>query len=124
MHLLNGQDFPKCDLLIVIGTSLQVQPFASLINRVPETVPRLLVNRELVGNANPKLSTYGLDSTKFECEQLTSSEGFRIGLPTNYRDIALLGDCQDGILKLAELIGWKDDLVKMKETFDAVDSIF
>eukprot|EP01027_Heterolobosea_sp_BB2_P009987 GEZU01014705.1.p1 GENE.GEZU01014705.1~~GEZU01014705.1.p1 ORF type:complete len:157 (-),score=12.88 GEZU01014705.1:16-486(-) len=28
------QDFPKCDLLIVIGTSLKVNPFASLVNRV------------------------------------------------------------------------------------------
>ncbi|CAL4127521.1 unnamed protein product, partial [Meganyctiphanes norvegica] len=25
-------DFPKCDLLIIMGTSLNVQPFASLIN--------------------------------------------------------------------------------------------
>eukprot|EP00041_Stephanoeca_diplocostata_P003807 m.38253 g.38253 ORF g.38253 m.38253 type:complete len:340 (+) comp14620_c0_seq3:163-1182(+) len=45
-----GEDFPKCDLLIVMGTSLVVQPFASLIDMVPDTVPRLLVNREEAGN--------------------------------------------------------------------------
>jgi NAD-dependent deacetylase sirtuin 2 len=49
-------DFPKCDLLLVIGTSLQVQPFASLIARVKEHVPRVLINREAVGTFNPKLS--------------------------------------------------------------------
>ncbi len=27
------QDFPRCDLLIIMGTSLQVQPFASLVSR-------------------------------------------------------------------------------------------
>ena len=39
-------DFPKCDLLIVAGTSLEVHPFAGLIHHPGEDVPRLLVNRE------------------------------------------------------------------------------
>lgn len=29
------KDFPKCDLLIILGSSLAVQPFASLIDRYP-----------------------------------------------------------------------------------------
>jgi NAD-dependent SIR2 family protein deacetylase len=37
-------DFSECDLLIVMGTSLQVQPFSSLILRVNQTTPRLLVS--------------------------------------------------------------------------------
>ena len=32
-HELTATDFKKCDLLIVMGTSLTVQPFASLIDR-------------------------------------------------------------------------------------------
>ncbi|XP_078389453.1 NAD-dependent protein deacetylase sirtuin-2 isoform X2 [Cetorhinus maximus] len=40
-------DFPKCDLLIIMGTSLQVQPFASLASRVSDTTPRLLINKEI-----------------------------------------------------------------------------
>ena len=27
------EDFPNCDLLIILGTSLVVQPFASLVDR-------------------------------------------------------------------------------------------
>ena len=41
---LYEDDLGSCDLLIVMGTSLQVQPFAGLIHRVKETTPRLLVN--------------------------------------------------------------------------------
>ena len=37
------------DLLIVMGTSLKVQPFASTMDAVGKCVPRLLINRELVG---------------------------------------------------------------------------
>ena len=46
---LMKEDFPRCDLLIVMGTSLVVQPFASLIDAVGESVPRLLINREPAG---------------------------------------------------------------------------
>ncbi|KAL3094158.1 hypothetical protein niasHT_028247 [Heterodera trifolii] len=39
-------DFPNCGLLIVMGTSLVVRPFASLVNQVPSDTPRLLINLE------------------------------------------------------------------------------
>ncbi|VDK49534.1 unnamed protein product [Cylicostephanus goldi] len=45
------EDFPKCDLLLILGTSLVVQPFASMVNEVSEDVPRLLINREEAGRA-------------------------------------------------------------------------
>jgi len=95
---LMAEDMPKCDLLIVIGTSLQVQPFASLVNKVPSTTPRLLINNEEVGKMNPQLALLGI------------REGFRFGHSSNYRDISLIGDCQKGVLQLAELLGWKDEL--------------
>ncbi|PIO74522.1 transcriptional regulator, Sir2 family, partial [Teladorsagia circumcincta] len=44
-------DFPKCDLLLIMGTSLVVQPFASMVNEVSEDVPRLLINKEQAGRA-------------------------------------------------------------------------
>lgn len=43
-----AEDFPVCDLLIIMGTSLKVHPFASLVDKVGGLVPRLLLNRELV----------------------------------------------------------------------------
>ena len=41
-------DFSSCDLLIVMGTSLKVQPFAGLVHRVKQTTPRLLVIPKLM----------------------------------------------------------------------------
>lgn len=74
------EDMPKCDLLIVMGTSLVVYPFASLQGMVGDRCPRLLVNREKVGD-------------------LEFGDG-------NVRDALHLGDCDDGVLQLAELLGW------------------
>lgn len=48
-------DFLKVDLLIVMGTSLKVQPFASLISKAPLSTPRLLINKEKTGQTDPFL---------------------------------------------------------------------
>jgi len=89
---LMEEDFPKCDLLIVIGTSLKVQPFASLVNFAID-VPRLLINYEEVG-VNP----YG---------------GFKFNDPQNKLDVKWIGDCQQGILEFAEKLDWKNELEKL-----------
>ena len=87
------QQFPKqfseCDCLIVMGTNLKVFPFPELVDLVD--CPRLLINRDLVGNwAN-----------------------YKDDPDSNYRDVAYLGDCDDGCTKLAELLGWTEDLDKL-----------
>lgn len=94
------EDFPKCDLLIVMGTSLVVQPFASLIGRVQTSCPRLLINREKVGTYSKRSGGYsvGMDTYGFRFDQ------------TNYRDALFLGDCDMGVKKLSEMLGWEDDL--------------
>jgi NAD-dependent deacetylase sirtuin 2 len=50
IHRVN-EDFPECDLLIVMGTSLSVAPFCTFTNYVEESVPRLLINLQKVGMA-------------------------------------------------------------------------
>ena len=82
-------DFRQCDLLIILGTSLTVQPFASLIDRVGPLCPRLLINMEACG---------------------TGPGGLLFDSNANYRDVALLGDCDSGCRKLAEKLGWAKDL--------------
>ena len=37
----------ECDLLLVMGTSLSVYPFASLVSQVSDLCPRVLFNREV-----------------------------------------------------------------------------
>ncbi|XP_057243315.1 NAD-dependent protein deacetylase sirtuin-2 isoform X2 [Malurus melanocephalus] len=90
-------DFEKVDLLIIMGTSLQVQPFASLISRVPTNTPRLLINKEKTGQSDPLMSLMGFGGMDFDSDKA-------------YRDVAWLGDCDSGCLALAELLGWKEEL--------------
>ncbi len=71
----------SADLAIVMGTSLTVQPFASLPSFVGEPTPRILINMERVG-----------------------------GLGGRADDVLLLGDCDSGVRKLANALGWQDEL--------------
>lgn len=41
-------DVKKCDLLVVIGTSLQVAPVSNIIKMVSKDIPQVLINREIV----------------------------------------------------------------------------
>ncbi|KAG2219821.1 hypothetical protein INT45_006264 [Circinella minor] len=91
----NLDDFDEAELLIVIGTSLKVQPFASLIDSVADHVPRLLINKEMAGASN------------------SASSGFDFKWRHKRRDVAHMDDCDTGIEKLAELLGWQDELHEM-----------
>jgi NAD-dependent histone deacetylase SIR2 len=69
------------DMIIVMGTSLSVQPFASLPSFAKEGAPRLLFNLERVGD-----------------------------LGSRPDDVVVLGDCDTGVRKLADALGWLDEL--------------
>jgi len=101
---LMQEDFPKCDLLIVMGTSLAVQPFASLIHQVSDETPRVLVNRERVGEASgdPEARLRALLEGR-------STGGFAFG-EGNYRDALYLGDCDDAVRQLCDHLGWTAEL--------------
>ncbi|KAI9642350.1 Sir2 histone deacetylase Hst2 [Ciborinia camelliae] len=74
----------KADLVIVMGTSLSVQPFASLPTYPAPGVPRLLFNMVSVGDFGSRLD-----------------------------DVIVLGDCDSGVRKLADALGWRDELEEM-----------
>ncbi|XP_021378469.1 NAD-dependent protein deacetylase sirtuin-2-like isoform X2 [Mizuhopecten yessoensis] len=93
------EDFGKCDLLVIMGTSLVVQPFASLSYRVPANTPRFYINLEKTG-------TEGGDMFSF----IFFGGGFKFDDKNNYRDVFWQGTCNDGCFTLAEKLGWKDEL--------------
>lgn len=90
-----GADFPKCDLLLVLGTSLSVAPFNQLVAQVPDRCPRVLVNRERAGEDLPG----GFD---FDAE--------------GSRDIFLRGDCDSVLTRLSHRLGFFKTLEKMFKT--------
>ena len=67
-----------------LRTSLTVQPFASLPSLCEEGVPRLLINLQRVG-----------------------------GLGSRPDDVVLLEDCDSGVKKLADHLGWSQDLASL-----------
>ncbi|OCF61528.1 NAD-dependent histone deacetylase SIR2 [Kwoniella mangroviensis CBS 10435] len=93
-------ELKQCDLLLIIGTSLQVQPFASLVDRAPSDCPRLLINREPVGPFE-RLSASGAltDSLK----KILSPKG------KDQRDMYWQGDADQGIYELVEHLGWSEE---------------
>jgi NAD-dependent deacetylase sirtuin 2 len=89
-------DFPEnVDLLIVAGTSLTVSPACNIVTHVERDVPRLVINRDVVGEE------LGLE---FDSEGSTGPA----------RDAILQGDCDAGFLWLAQQLGWLSDLLKYK----------
>uniref|UniRef100_A0A182J105 Deacetylase sirtuin-type domain-containing protein n=1 Tax=Anopheles atroparvus TaxID=41427 RepID=A0A182J105_ANOAO len=103
-HMLPHRDFAECDLLIIMGTSLTVQPFASLVEYVNDDCVRLLINRDKVGGGS-----FGF------IRSMMFGEGLCFDLPGNRRDVAWTGNCDDGCFFLADQLGWGDELRELVE---------
>lgn len=95
------EDFPQCDLLLVMGTSLVVQPFAGLVNEVRANVPRILINRERTGEF--------LKYDKYLNMRTGQTE------KCNERDIFLQGDSDKIIIDIADKLGWTDEMAKLNK---------
>ena len=79
------EDFPVCDLLIIMGTGLMVHPFADLPYMVDENVPCILINLVSTG-------AFGYDS------------------PSNTRDVFIKATSNDASQMLADMLRIGDDL--------------
>jgi NAD+-dependent protein deacetylase SIR2 len=71
------------DLLLILGTSLTVWPFAGLTRFVPQSCPRVLFNLEPAGD-----------------------------IGTRVNDVELLGKCDDVVRELCRHLGWEQELDK------------
>jgi len=80
------RSIPTADLLIILGTSLTVHPFAGLAQMVPPSTPRVLINLEEVGD-----------------------------LGDRPEDVLLLGKCDDVVRELCAELGWLDELDELWE---------
>lgn len=78
-------DLNAASVVICMGTSLQVMPFASLARRKNcPSAQRVLINREVP-------TAFG------------RTDG----------DLVLLGECDKRVLELAELLGWREELMEL-----------
>ncbi|GMH76773.1 hypothetical protein TrST_g11389 [Triparma strigata] len=101
---LDMPDLKKCDLLIVAGTSLAVQPFASFIDAVPRSTPRIFINRDSDGSGrNGEYDDPGGQHLWGKCG--------------NYRDVLLRGDCDKVVTNICRDLGWLAELQSKIKTF-------
>lgn len=100
---LRDSDMSSCDLVLVMGTSLKVPPFCNLLGEAPLDVPRLLINRDVVGLDGPD----GLEG------------GFCFG-EQNYRDVFQGGSIDAACSELAAKLGWASDLSEVLTGFESL----
>ncbi|KAM0121086.1 Sir2 histone deacetylase Hst2 [Aspergillus fumigatus] len=75
------KEVSEADMMLVMGTSLKVAPCSRLPRLAREGIPRVLVNREKVGDFGKRAE-----------------------------DVSILGDCDDGVRKLADALGWTAEM--------------
>ncbi|CDS01108.1 hypothetical protein, partial [Sporisorium scitamineum] len=111
-------DLKTADLLIVMGTSLQVQPFASLIDAVPSTCPRVLINLERVGElaSSHGYSGSGMGSGMYN-ETGFDFDGLTYGGKDKTRDVFYEAKADDCVAELVRLVGeeWESELKRLKD---------
>jgi len=92
------RDLDSCDLLLMMGTSLQLNPFSALAARVQPLVPRVLLHPDKVYIADCRHESRQLDFDSVRA----------------YRDLWLGGDCDDTIRQLVRLLAWQIDLQSLE----------
>jgi NAD-dependent histone deacetylase SIR2 len=120
-----AEDAKAADLLIVIGTSLKVYPFASLASRVWTGVPRVLINNmragadfifsqdldaavSAAGQAKKKKPEDSNDSDDDDAVDAIEAAMRKMVVSKStlmIRDVFLQGDCQTTAVELAERLG-------------------
>ncbi|OJJ33303.1 hypothetical protein ASPWEDRAFT_116288 [Aspergillus wentii DTO 134E9] len=75
------QKVGEADLMLIMGTSLKVHPAARLPGRAAEGVPRVLINLDKAGDIGKRPD-----------------------------DMFILGKCDEGVQKLADALGWREEL--------------
>lgn len=85
------KDMSQADLVLIMGTSLQVQPFAGIINSARPQIPRILFNMEPVGPfKRPKRST----------------------------DFTIKGDLTNSLEHLVNQLGWQNHILKLLQELE------
>ncbi|XP_074660902.1 NAD-dependent protein deacetylase sirtuin-3-like [Tubulanus polymorphus] len=92
------RDFPQADLLLVLGTSLEVEPFAGIVDSTRYHVPRVLLNMKAVGPFRRR---------------------------KRFNDLVHEGDLVNSINELIRLLSWRQTLNTLTEqTNSQLDTMY
>lgn len=91
-YSLASYDLLDCDLMLVLGTSLEVYPVAGLVHQLPKGIPRVLLNNYIV-------------------------EPFTGDYQTRSTDFVYCGDLVEGVNSLVRKLEWEYDFEKLNYGF-------
>jgi len=98
-HTKKSPDFAACDLLIVLGTSLAVSPFNTLVAKTKPGVPRVYINKTAPGKASGVVGWL---------LSLSADIDF-----SRNEDLFLQGYCDDIVTEICDSAGWGEELVNI-----------
>ena len=99
---MNGGDAKKCDLLICIGTSLQVAPVLEIVRVIPHSVPQVYISKVPVNHMEFDVTLLG------HCDEITRDLVRRCGYTTEHE---ILG----GTDEVDEYVQWREVRTGMHE---------
>ena len=106
---LYPSDFIACDLLFVIGTSLQVTPCSQLPAYCGPDCVRVVINKDLIATYDEELVYYEKQNVLMDLAEKSNKGLFKFGHVTNRRDIFLQGDCNVICKQIIDALGWTDE---------------
>ena len=92
-HDMIGMDAKNADLVLIMGTSLNVNPVRSIVHKIPQGVPIVLINREIAGRPH-----------EFDVNLLGT---FSFFYPLNNSMFMVIGNCDTIVESLSKLLGWR-----------------
>jgi NAD-dependent SIR2 family protein deacetylase len=119
----DDDDDGECSLLLILGTSLTVQPSASLPSYMPSKAKRIVFNRNFVTTSDmhyppPSDTVDTVDTVDTEINISTSSGNTVVvteSTSSNNLDSYVGGDIDMNLLQLIIECGWFDDLWELKD---------
>lgn len=91
-HSLINEDLAKCDLLISIGTSLEVAPVADIVKKIADNIPQVLINKNIIPHHEFDISLLG------HCDDVATYLCDKLGWELKHKDFKkLLGVNHDNL---------------------------
>jgi NAD-dependent deacetylase sirtuin 2 len=106
-------DLEEADLLIVMGSSLEVSPCNNIPAGVGPNCVRVLINLGPVAEIEKEVYYKDADDKLYDSAEISSPHLFKFKSELNRRDIFIGGDCQKTCRQIIDALGWTDEYLSL-----------
>jgi NAD-dependent deacetylase sirtuin 2 len=106
-------DLREADLLIVMGTSLAVEPCNRIPGDVGPNCVRVLINMHPVAQMGKEVYCKDENNKLYDLEEINSPHLFKFNHILNRRDIFIRGDCQHICRQIIDALGLTDEYMSI-----------